>query len=58
MSSVIGRTRWSNIGRTLCVSQSFGAPFRIGDQFNAEPDFRERCRADEETIKRLRRDEG
>jgi hypothetical protein len=35
-----------------------GALSRISDQFNAEPDFRERHRADEETIKRLRCDEG
>jgi hypothetical protein len=35
-----------------------GAPSRIGDQFNAEPDLCERCRAGEETIKRLRRHEG
>src|SRR5260370_32879384 len=35
-----------------------GAPISIGDQFNAEPDFSQRYRADEKAIKRLRSDEG
>jgi hypothetical protein len=50
---VIGRTLWSNIGRTLCVSQSFSAVRRgVRSRARPKPDLGKRDHTDKKLVQR------